>query len=286
METYLLRVASSDENVLNEALRLTLCATAKLPDYLAFESKPRVALLAGGVIQPKPSQALLTFNGLSFSAGGIDKPDDTQLSTDEDCTKKAGLKDVNNVSVVYDCRAWGGYPGRVTMGPLSLSSIQLNLVARVRDADNNWQLVPPTAPQFHFRSDVSFAKYLSSDGPAGTLTADFDHKHMVMLGDFKKPVTVHAGIVTLGLQGFQMDLDATQRKFVANGASIAGESTGVNSTALYFKTITFLETNEGTGWHLKKLSAPVDVPKTALGLAYRLFSDLGASSFLRLFKLR
>jgi hypothetical protein len=281
-----LRVRSGDADGVTEALRLTLCAQARLPEYLSFESKPRVGLLKDGVIQPRATRPpVLFFRGLDFGPDGIEKPPDVKLSATPDCTNPTGLTGHENAPMLYDCRAWGGWDRSVSMGPLALSDIQLRLVARVMDGQDKPQLVPGNAPQFHFAATFSFAKYLSSDATDGELTADFDHKHMVMLGEFKKPATVHAGVVTLGLQSFEMDLDATQRKFVATGASI-GESTGVNSTALYFKSITFLETNDGSGWRLKKLNAPIDAPKTLLGFAYRLFSDLGATSFLHWFGLR
>jgi hypothetical protein len=236
------------------------------------------------------------FNGLRFGAAGISAPKAGEISSDADCQKPT-LANKPNATVYYDCRAWGAFAvdgpegssetaKPVTLGPLSIRNVRLNLVAKTMDATNTLQVVPADAPQFHMTAEVAFAKYLSSDGPSGALTADFDHHHMVMLGEFSRPVTVRAGVVSIGLQGFQMDLSGSERKFVASGASVSSEGPTVNSLALYFKQITFLETNDGSGWKLKKLSAPVDVPKTALGLAYRLFSDLGASSFLNLFKLR
>ncbi|HEY0396647.1 MAG TPA: hypothetical protein VGD01_19375 [Candidatus Elarobacter sp.] len=292
--SFAIRARTESDDAFDQPLKLTLCAELWLPDYLSFETKARVGLLKDGVIQPQTARKFLHFDGLTFGPAGIDPPDVKLLTADPDCNKpKTGLDDAHDM--FYDCRAWANYATTdenapapsLTLGPLSLSNLRLNLVAQARGKEGKLVPVDANAPQFHFTSEVTFAKYISSDGPTGRLSADFDHSHMLLLGEFSKPVTVRAGVASLGLQSFQMELDSTKRRFEAGGVSVSSEgSAGVNSLALYFKQISFLETNDGSGWKLKRIAAPVDVPKTAIGLAYRLFSDLGASSFLRLFGLR
>ena len=285
---YVASISLSDERTLANPLQLTLCAELSTPAFLSVQSTERLGLLADGVIPPQTSNpTFLIFNGLTIGRGGIVAADPPEKVAGTVCSDQGDFTTSSDYGVdsrvtIFDQNA------SFVVGPLAVEKVYAGLITSGRDASGNAEVPAPDAPEFLFTAVVTLQKYITTDNNvAGCVQAVFDHQHMLLLGQLKKPATAHIGPVTVGLQSFEMELDPAQRNFTAGGVTIsAGTGSAINTNELYFKEIALLETYDGKSWHLKKVSAPVDVPKTALGLAYRLLTDLTAASFLHMFSLK
>lgn len=278
-----------------ERVAVKLCGRASLlPSFLSpKQTQSHVGDLASGngVIPPGEAKASVTFKGLVlgpdgspvvdpaspdlFVCDGGNQPSNT-LSPTELRLLKAEQREV------LDCRVSAQIEDNIALGPLELRQINVNLIRKLTDG------TVPTRPQFRILALVKFGKYLSTDGgTSGVINAQFNNQRMVVAGRFDDVVNVRFGVVSAGIRGFTMDFSDQRRSFIAEGGQVSsGGSAGVSTTTLYFSEIAFVEVKDKSGnFKVSKLSAPVDVKRTALGLLFRLVTDLGSTSFLHLFKL-
>ena len=298
-DTDVCKAAKSPVDVLfddkTERVNVKLCGRASLlPAFLSpKQTQSHVGDLASGsgVIPPGDAKASLSFRGLVLGPDGSpvadpSSPDsfvcdgDTQPSNTLSPTELHLLKAEQRE--VLDCRVSAQIEDNIALGPLELRQINVNLIRKLTDG------TVPTRPQFRILALVKFGKYLSTDGAtSGVINAQFNNQRMVVAGRFDDVVSVRFGVVSAGIRGFTMDFSDQRRSFVAEGGQVStGGPAGVSTTTLYFSEIAFVEVKDKSGnFKVSKLSAPVDVKRTGLGLLFRLVTDLGSTSFLHLFKL-